>query len=125
VQRIITELRLEQTRLATLSACESGRVGVKEAEEHVGLLQAVMSAGAQAVVAGLWKVDAAATHALFEYFYDGVADGGSPADALANAAKRVRSSPGREHPYYWAAFQASGLAHNADEPKRRTGSVTG
>jgi hypothetical protein len=75
VQRIITELRLEQTRLATLSACESGRVGVKEAEEHVGLLQAVMSAGAQAVVAGLWKVDAAATHALFEYFYDGVADG--------------------------------------------------
>jgi tetratricopeptide (TPR) repeat protein len=111
VQRIITELRLEQTRLATLSACESSQLEVRQAEEHVGLVQAVMSAGARAVVAGLWEVEAAATHDLFDHFYDGVTHGDSPADALRNAAECVRSSPGREHPYYWAAFQVSGLAH--------------
>jgi CHAT domain-containing protein len=111
VQRIITELRLEQARLATLSACQSGQLEVRQADEHMGLVQAVMSAGARAVVAGLWEVDDAATQALFEDFYEGVAAGNSPAEALREAAERVRSSLGREHPYYWAAFQVSSLAH--------------
>jgi CHAT domain-containing protein len=77
------------------------------------------------VVAGLWEVEDAATQALFERFYEGVAAGASPADALAKAAREVRGSPGWEHPYYWAAFQVSGLAHSADKPDRRIGSVMG
>jgi hypothetical protein len=35
----------------------------------------------------------------------------SPARALAYAAQLVRSRPQWKHPYYWAAFQANGLAH--------------
>lgn len=77
----------------------------------VGLVQAVMSAGASAVVASLWKVDDASTRALFETFYKRIKVGDSPADALAGAARRVRRErPDWDHPYYWAAFQVSGLA---------------
>ena len=120
VQRIITELHIDRTKLATIGACLSGRVHVRQAEEHVGLVQAVMSAGARAVVASLWPVNDAATRALFEAFYAGIEAGKSPAVALSDAARMVRERDGWEHPYYWAAFQPVGLAHEAqhegDEP---------
>jgi CHAT domain-containing protein len=110
VQRIITELRLEHTRLATLSACLSGRAALKGGDEHVGLLQDKLTTGAKAVVASLWSVDDAATLALFETFYTELAAGRSPAKAMQEAARSVRAHPGWEHSYYWAAFQVSGLA---------------
>jgi hypothetical protein len=113
VQRVITELRLEQTKLATIAACLSGRVQVRRGEEHVGLLQAMMSAGAQSVAASLWPVNDAATKALFEAFYSEISVGQPPAEALAVAARLVRERSGWEHPYYWAAFQVSGLAHSS------------
>jgi hypothetical protein len=116
VQRIITELRLNRTRIATVGACLSGRVEVRRGEEHVGLLQAIMIAGARAVVASLWPVHDSATRALFEIFYAEIAAGDAPAGALADASSSVRSLPGWEHPYYWAAFQVSGLAHGPREP---------
>jgi hypothetical protein len=51
----------------------------------------------------------------------------SPARALAYAAQLVRSRPQWKHPYYWAAFQANGLAYAADEPEltRRPTDATG
>src|ERR687896_747361 len=66
---------------------------VERAKEHVGLLEAMMSAGARSVVADLWEVDDAATQALFKGFYEKVVDGDSPADALAEAAGVVPSGP--------------------------------
>ena len=89
----------------------SGRLEVRSGEEHVGLLQAVLSAGARAVITSLWAVNDAATCALFEAFYSQLEADNSPADALASAAQEVRSYQGWEHPYYWVAFQANGLAH--------------
>jgi len=126
VQRIIAEMRLERrTRLVTVSACVSGRAEVRRGEEHVGLLQALMSAGARAVVASLWSVDDASTRILFEAFYEKRAAGASPADALADAARLVRALPDREHPYYWAAFQASGLAHLPNNKPKAAHPLTG
>ena len=110
VQSIITELHLDRTQLATVGACLSGRVHVGWGEEHVGLVQAMMSAGARAVVASLWPVNDASTRALFEAFYAGIEARMSPAVALADAAYMVRERAGWEHPYYWAAFQPTGLA---------------
>ncbi len=109
VQRIITELRLSGVRLATLSACLTHRAALNAGEEHVGLVQAVMTAGAQSVVASLWKVPEDATRVLFEHFYRAVAAGEPPASALQKAMRHVRQQPGWEHPFYWAAFQVSGL----------------
>ena len=113
VQRIIAELRLDRTRLATLSSCLSGRVEVRQGEEHVGLLQGVMYAGARAVITSLWSVNDTATRALFEAFYSWYEAGIPAADALADAAELVRSRRSWKHPYYWAAFQVSGLAHGS------------
>jgi len=118
VQRIITELRLEQARVVTLAACLSGRVALQRGDEHVGLLQAMLTTGAKAVVSSLWPVDDAATRALFETFYAELVAGRSPAKALQEAARSVLAQPGREHPYYWAAFQVRGLALGSQEPEQ-------
>ncbi len=126
VQQIITQLHLEQTKLATIGACLSGRVAVREGEEHVGLVQAMMSAKARTVVASLWSVNDTSTRALFEAFYASIKAGSSPAAALAEAARGVREHEGWEHPYYWAAFQPIGLALEGDDtgPARFSDEVT-
>jgi hypothetical protein len=110
VQRIITELRLERTHVATFGACLSGRVALKRGDEHIGLLQAMLTTGVQSVVTSLWSVDDAATRTLFEAFYADLAVGHSPASAMQKAAGMIRDRSDWEHPYYWAAFQVSGLA---------------
>jgi CHAT domain-containing protein len=110
IQRILTELRLHGARLATLGACLTGQLAVRQGEEHVGLVQSLLTASAQSVVAALWSVPDAATRALFEAFYQAIAAGRSPAAAMHEAAALVRAQPGWSHPYYWAAFPVSGLA---------------
>ena len=121
VQRIITELRLEQTRLVTLEASLTGRTALQRGDEYVGLLQAMLTTGAQAVVTSLWSVmEDASTRALFETFYAELVAGRSPASAMQEAARYVRGCPGWEHPYYWAAFQVSGLAVGQQEPRTGT-----
>ena len=64
----------------------------------------------------LWSADDAAICVLFEAFYAELVAGRSPAQAMQEAAQRVRERPGWEHPYYWAAFQVSALAHTRKEP---------
>jgi CHAT domain-containing protein/tetratricopeptide (TPR) repeat protein len=121
VQRILTELRLTRVRVATLGACLSAREVVARGDEHLGLTQAMLACGVQSVVASLWRVDDDATRALFEAFYAHLVAGDPPAVALQAAGQRVRSDPEHsawQHPYYWAAFQVSGLAHNAAAASR-------
>ena len=80
------------------------------------MVQAVMTAGARAVVASLWPVPDASTRALFEAFYAALAAGESPAAALQAATALVRGRPGWAHPYYWAAFTVNGMAHERATP---------
>lgn len=114
VKRIINQFNLQQTRLVTLVGCGTGQAQINQGEELVGLIQAFMIAKAKAVVAGLWEVDMTPTLTLFEHFYDQIYAGQSPAKALKQATQYIREKPGWEHPYYWAAFQASGLAYELD-----------
>ncbi len=112
VQRIISELNLKENSLTTLGACESGKSHVRSGDEHVGLTQAIMTAGAKSVVASLWNVNDAATRALFEAFYLKV-QREAPVFALQHAQQEVRQRAHWQHPYYWAAFTVSGLAYQA------------
>jgi hypothetical protein len=112
IPRIITEMKLRQTRLLTMGACVSGRSQVARGDELVGLTQAILTAGARAVVASLWHVHDASTRALFEAFYRYLQESGyRPTLALQQAQAEVRKRKGWEHPYYWGAFQVSGLGY--------------
>jgi len=65
------QLRLGQTRLVSLSACETGLTSIEpgQADEYVGLPAGFLLAGAPAVVASLWSVDDLSTALLMERFY--------------------------------------------------------
>jgi CHAT domain-containing protein len=118
VRRILTEMQLDGVQICTLGACVSGLAHVAEGDEPIGLAHAMLVAGSQSVVASQWNVQDAATRALFETFYAGIAAGSTPADALYEATRVVRQSPQWQHPYYWAAFQVMGLAHLSTTTRR-------
>jgi len=63
------DLPLEQLRLATLSACETGLGESTGGEGMQGLQRAFHIAGCPNVVASLWNVNDAATAALMAKFY--------------------------------------------------------
>jgi len=112
VLEIMNTLRLKAA-LAVLSACGSGLAELGRGDELVGLVRAVMYAGAPAVVASLWPVNDAVTALLFERFYAAFTAGTPAAEALRQAQLWVRDElviNGRrfDHPYFWAAFEALG-----------------
>jgi CHAT domain-containing protein len=98
---IEAKLDLTQTRLVTLSACETGLSEAlgPQAEEYIGLPAGFLLAGAPAVVASLWAVDDLSTALLMGRFYryhlqgdlDGADEGPlPPADALRRAQQWLR-----------------------------------
>ena len=68
----------------------TGEVVLRDGEEHIGLLQAMMTSGVQTVVASLWRVDDAATRALFEAFYVTQTNIHSSAQAMKDASDLLR-----------------------------------
>ena len=100
--------------LAVLSACDTARGKIYEAEGMMGLSRAFMVAGAPRVLCSLWKVDDAATRALMVRFYElwnpGAGKEGLPAaTALRKAQEHVRGHEKWNHPRYWAAWVLWGL----------------
>jgi CHAT domain-containing protein len=68
-----------------------------------------MYAGAESLVASLWKVDDDATRELMVRFYRNVLDQGeSPAAALRSAQIEMWRQPDWRAPYNWAAFVHQG-----------------
>lgn len=95
--------------LVVLSACRTGLGQDVGGEGLLGLTRGFMYAGAQSVVASLWKVDDRATAALMENFYKGLLrDGLTPAAALRAAKIEMRKQERWRHPYYWAGFILQG-----------------
>ncbi len=99
-------------RLAVLSACDTQRGAVILGEGAQALGRGFLAAGAQRVVATRWAIDDRATTELVAGFLRNVPVG-QPDDfeiarALQEAKRRVKATPGWEHPYYWAAFSISG-----------------
>lgn len=103
-----TDLDLWGTKLVVLSACETGVGEVQSGEGVYGLRRALAIAGAESQVMSLWSVSDDATRDLMIGYYQRLDAGVGRARALHEAQLAVRRSPGREHPYYWAAFVPSG-----------------
>ena len=101
-----------RTRLVFLSGCEtalgsSWSTSYSRRDDYATLAQAFLFAGADNVVATLWRIDDRAAAELATRFYAGLA-ASSPFDALAAAQRSLIRSGTYAAPYYWAAYTVSG-----------------
>jgi CHAT domain-containing protein len=95
-------------RLAVFSACSSGK---KEEGWNHGMgdiVNALASVGVPDVVSTRWQIDSASAIPLVESFYRGLASGQTVPQALTSARLSLIRDPRYRHPYYWAAWYASG-----------------
>jgi len=69
----IFTLNLEQCRLVTLSACETGLIDFRNtSDEYIGVPSGFLYAGASSVVSSLWKVNDLSTAFLMIRFYQNI-----------------------------------------------------
>ena len=88
-------------------ACETGRAEATHGNEILGMVRALIYAGAGTLVLSRWKVDSAATSLWMQSFYQAAASTTMP-EAARMALMKVKSNPSYGHPYYWAAFTMTG-----------------
>jgi CHAT domain-containing protein len=89
----IFALTLNQCRLVTLSACESGLTDFTSlSDEYIGLPSGFIYAGSPNVVSSLWKVDDISTAMLMIRFYQNLKAGSTVAIALNTAQIWLRDS---------------------------------
>lgn len=103
----IKKLELTRTRLAVLSACETGSGRYFGGEGVMNMARPFMRAGVPLVIASLWRVESNSTARLMVDFHRLRTQGGlTTAQALQQAQlAMLRSSDTQFHqPYYWAPF---------------------
>ncbi|HTO10404.1 MAG TPA: CHAT domain-containing tetratricopeptide repeat protein [Candidatus Binatia bacterium] len=99
----IASLSLGRNGMAVLSACETA-VGEQVPGAALTTLAAAFSqAGAQSVVASLWKVNDATTRQFMVVFHKALATSGRAA-ALQQAQLTILRNQATAHPFYWAPF---------------------
>jgi hypothetical protein len=101
---------LRQTDLVVLSACQTNQGNIDRLEGTLSLARGFYYAGAQNIVASLWKVDDASTAAIIQRFYANRGKG-RYAEGLRKARQQyLQDAPadGNTAPYYWAAMMHIG-----------------
>jgi CHAT domain-containing protein len=94
--------------LVYLSACVSGRHDIRPGDEILGLVRALIRAGAASIVASHWPIAAwASTRQLMETFYTRWLVDGLP-KARSMQAAQIETMARHSHPYHWAPFALVG-----------------
>lgn len=105
----ISRLSLQRSRLAVLSACQSGVEGYYKGEGMRGLARAFLVAGTPQVVASLWPVNSDTTSQLMLNFHRRLTQAQNlPVVALRQAQLEFLQTPAFQAPYYWATFTLIG-----------------
>jgi hypothetical protein len=100
-------------RLAVFSACSTGK---KEEGWNHGMgdiVSALASVGVPDVVATRWQIDSSSAIPLIDNFYRGLGAGQTVPQALTSARLALMRDPHYRHPYYWAAWYASGRGNTS------------
>ncbi|MEZ2319061.1 MAG: tetratricopeptide repeat protein [Microcoleus sp.] len=104
----VTTLNLVGTKLAALSACDTGIGKDSTGEGIYGLRRALVIAGSESQLISLWKVDDNATKDLMVKYYNRLLNNEGRSEALRQTQLAMLKSETDRHPYYWAAFIPSG-----------------
>jgi CHAT domain-containing protein len=109
----IYDLNLNNNKLVVLSGCDTGKLGSlsneNEPDDIVGsLASAFRVAGANTILASLWKAHDEATKLLMQSFYENIKLGLNKAEALRQAELKVKSNPQFGHPLFWSLFNLIG-----------------
>jgi len=110
----LMQLRLP-AELITLSGCSTGLNVVSAGDEIMGLARGLIRAGAQSALLSLWDVQDRSTTEFMKTLYSTLAAGVGRAEAVREAAIRLRES--HRHPYYWAPFFLVGKGFSGSRPK--------
>ena len=104
--REISDLRLDAD-LVVLSACQTGKGRLENAEGVLGLPRTFFYAGARSTISSLWKINDKSTSEIMPEFYRYLAAGYNKARSLRLAKLNMLKSR-FSHPFYWAAFVLNG-----------------
>ncbi len=109
----VQTLDLAGTDWVVLSACHSGLGRAWSREGTLGMRRAFHLAGARTVIASAWSVEDDATREWMDALYEARRRIGPDAARDVRAASRAvlqrrRAAQRSTHPFYWAAFDATG-----------------
>ena len=98
-----------EARLAVFSACSTGKreEGWKHGMDDI--VDTLASLGVPDVVATRWQIDSESAVPMMDALYGGLAKGLTVPQALTGARQTLSRDPHYRHPYYWAAYYASGF----------------
>jgi CHAT domain-containing protein/uncharacterized protein HemY len=99
----LSQLDLSKTKLAVLSACETGKGAIQGSEGTFGLKRALKLAGVDNMIVSLWKVPDDATMEMMTLFYTELANTKKPVSSFETAQKAMRLKYPNE-PEKWAGF---------------------
>ena len=112
----VAGLDLEGTKLAILSACETGLGEVKSSEGVHGLRRALVLAGSESQITSLWEVSTYYTRILMTDYYKTLLGPRKTGrgEALREVQIKMLDSAQHSHPFFWAGFIHSGEWANLD-----------
>lgn len=95
-----------RTRLAVLSACDTGSLSVLNRFEPEGLVRGFLARGAEAALASMWALDDEVAAQFAQTFYESLSGGQIVGIAVSEA--RVKIKKDFAHPYFWAPMTLFG-----------------
>jgi CHAT domain-containing protein len=107
----LIKLRLNQSMLVVLSACDTNSENIVPGEGSTGIAQKFIAIGAPLVVAGNWKIDSVSTAEIMQAFHTNRrTQKMTSAEALRQAqlSAMLDRDGNPRPPYHWAAFAAIG-----------------
>jgi CHAT domain/SPOR domain len=110
----VAGLDLWGTKLAVLSACDTGLGEIKRGEGVQGLRRALVLAGSESQVISLWAIPDKLGKEIITPYYQALRRGEGRAEGLRQVQLQMLRSRDRRHPFYWAAFIQSGEWANLD-----------